>query len=265
MPSYPVPPRHRRILSPSQRLLRRAERLAEQGRCAQAVASLERAIAAGADAYEAALRIAEQCRARQEWPYALLAAEKAVALAPKRLLAYEALTAIALEAGLYERAVQTSLLMLKLAPKHLPAHNALGVAYMQMGNLDAAMRTINTLIRLDPLSPAHHFKKGLLCQDKNEIGLAMQEFAEVIRLDRNGPYAEAAQEALDMLDTFQIDQIITLASEDIVFRAKLLRDTIEAVLERGFTLTENGMRALQELSMNLLPETTGPARLLHYN
>jgi tetratricopeptide (TPR) repeat protein len=248
-----------------QRTLRRAERLIEQKQHVRAAALLERVFAIETIEYEGALWIARLYREMMHWPAALAAAERAIALAPNRLPAYEILMGIALEAGDRPRAVAASQALIKIAPRHIPAHSALGAVYIQMGDMEAAMRVTNTLIRLDPETAAHHFKKALLCQHQGEVALAVYEFTQTMRLDRDGSYAEAAREALETLDAYQINQIFTLAMEDAVFRAKLLRDPAEAALERGFALSDAGCQLLAELSSNALPEIPAPCRPILYN
>lgn len=264
-PETLTPVRPRRASSSRQRLLRRAEEEAERGDYHQAVASLERAIAEGANAYDIRLRIAELYRQAKEWGAAMASAEAARALTPNRLPAYEALMTIALESGNYARAVSACNALIKIAPRHLLAYSALGAAYIQMGEVDAAMRATNTLIRLDPETPSHHFKKALLCQHKSEIALAVHEFSETIRLDLDGPYAEAARDALETLDIFQLNQIVTLAIEDRVFRTRLERDALEAIMVRGFALSENGSQILMEILSQPLPEFPEPCMPLLYN
>lgn len=259
----PVP--RPRTLRPEERLRRRAERLAQSGDFSQAIVHLELAVAAGADASECYLRIAEHQRTLANLPEAMLAAEKSLALAPDRLSTYEAVAAIALEMGDYQRAIEVSNALIKLSPRHIPAYSALGAAYIQIGDVDAAMRVTNTLIRLDPESPSHHFKKALLCQHKNEVALAVHEFMQAIRMDPASPHAEAALEALETLDSFQLNHIITLAMEDAVFRAKMTRDPVNAVIERGFALSDFGNEALLELTQQLLLEQLPNLRPLRYN
>ncbi len=248
-----------------QRHLARATSQADAGRWRQAVVSLERAIASGGDAYTCTLRIAEVYRTAELWPDALEAAERAALLAPRRVLAHEAITAIALQAGDYERAIAASNAIIKISPRHIAAYNALGAAYIQMGETDAAMRVTNTLIRLDPQTPAHRFKKALLCQHKNEVALAVHEFTEVIRLDPEGPHAEAAMDALETLDHHQLDQILTLAMADTVFRLHLLRNAADAAEERGFALSETGKMILNEICSQSLPEWDEPCRPQFYH
>ena len=268
MPNFATPlsiPAVRQVTPPWRRHLLRADRQMQEGRPELAVGSLKRAIAAGADAYECTLRIAELYRHLEYWPLALAAAEQAVSLAPRRLLAYEAIIAISLETGNFERAIETSGALIKLAPRHLLAHSALGVAYMQMGEIDAAMRATNNLIRLDPLTPAHHFKKALLCQHKEEIALAVEAFTHTIVLDPDGPYAAAAQEALETLDNLQLNQILTLAMEDRIFRVYLQRNPPEAAAERGFVLSELGNHILTEICNEPMPESHLPSLPQCYN
>jgi tetratricopeptide (TPR) repeat protein len=248
-----------------QRLLKRAERQIEQRRYHQAIASLQRAIATGADEYTCTLHIAAIYSLEQRWDGAFGALERAISLAPRRTLGHELLMDVAIEAGDPDRALSASQALIKLVPRHISAHNALGAIYMQRGDVDAAMRVTNTLIRLDPKSPAHHFKKALLCQHKGEVALAVQEFTITHRLDPEGLYSDAAREALENLDSYQINQVLTLAMEDVVFRAKLLRDAPEAAEDRGFALSDMGNHILGELCTQLLTEVPDRCRPLRYN
>jgi tetratricopeptide (TPR) repeat protein len=248
-----------------QRLLKRAERQIEQRRYHEAVASLQRAIATGADEYTCTLHIAVIYSIEQYWENAFVALEKAISLAPNRTVGLELLMDIAIEAGDPNRALAASQALIKLVPRHLSAHNALGAIYMQRGDVDAAIRVTNTLIRLDPKNPANHFKKALLCQHKGEVGLAVEEFTLAYRLDPDGIYADPARDALENLDSYQINQVLTLAMEDLVFRAKLMRDAEDAVAERGYALSSMGNHILGELCEDLLDDVPTQCRPLRYN
>lgn len=246
------------------RFLRRAERKIAQGQYEEAVDSLKQARSAGADGCYCTLRIAEVYQANRQWPAALDAAEEAASLAPEHLAVQEKYREIALEAGDRKRIVAACLRCIKLAPRSIPAYTALGAAYFEMGQSDAALRTLNTLIRLDGLNPAHRFKKALICQHQGEVSLAVREFAEALRMEPEGPYAAAAREALETLDAFQINQILTLAVEDVIFRAHLLREPGEAAEGRGFTLSERGVQALGDICQPFLSEMPAPPRLMQY-
>jgi tetratricopeptide (TPR) repeat protein len=248
-----------------QRALDRAEKQIAQGRYTQAISSLERAMEVGADGYVCSLRIADLYRSMRQWKAVFAVAEQAIALAPARTAAYEVLMEVALEAGDRERAMAASQALIKIAPRHIPAYNALGTAYMQIGNVEAAMRIARTLIRLDPETPTHHFKLALLCQHQGEVALAVHEFMQTIRLAPDGPFAEAARDALETLDIYQLNQIVTLALEDTVFRAKLSRDPVDAAIERGFALSSAGDHLLTEFCSDTLPDFPSATRTLRYN
>ena len=66
-----------------------------------------------------------------------------------------------------------------------------------------------------------------------------------------------AEDALEMLDDEQTRQILLLASEDWFFLLKLRRDLAEAVAERGFCLSEDGLARLGYLLPHEFPEWAG--------
>ena len=251
--------------SSSLRLLKRAQKHIAHKHYEEAVTDLRRAIASGADAYACTLHIADLESRRQNWMRALCAAEQAVALAPERLTAYEALMTIALNAGDFERAIAACQTLLKRAPRHLTAHETLGMIYMQAGDVDAALRVLNALLRFTPDNPACHFRKGLLCQHKGEIGAAIEAFCATLYLDPDGPFAEEAREAVEALDAFQLNQILTLGMDDMVFRAQLRRGAGAAASARGFVLSEQGAHILADLCVHLLPDALEHCRSLRVN
>ncbi len=255
----------RRVKTFAQRALERAEQSLAARKYDEAARVLAQIVAEGLTDAECALRVAGLYRELRLWRQALYAVERAIALQGATFAAYEMLLATALEAGDRPRALAASHALIKIAPRHIPAHSAQGAVYIQMGDVEAAMRVANTLIRLDPDTAAHHFKKALLCQHQGEVALAVHEFSQTIRLDPDGPHAGAAREAVETLDVFQINHILTLAMEDVVFRAKLQRDPVEAVIERGFALSDNGGAILTELAQHALPEFPHAARPLFYN
>ena len=172
---------------------------------------------------------------------------------------------LALERGDFPHAISTGRAILKAWPRHIGALDTLGAAYVQSGDVAAALRVANALIRIDPDAPVHHFKKALLCQHQSNVSQAVLEFTQAILLDPNGEHADDAREALENLDTYQLNQIVTLAIEDTVFRVKLTRDAVEAVEERGFFLSETGKQILNELSSRIVPDFCEPCRSMRYN
>jgi tetratricopeptide (TPR) repeat protein len=247
------------------REIRRAEQFAAQGDVPEAIRSLEEALHLGADRYTCFLRLARLYQTRQQWPEAVRAAERAIAEDPGKLTAREAIISFHLENRDYERAIDASKALLKIAPRHVPARDALGAAYLGLGDVDAAMRVANDLIRLDPASPAHRFTKAHLCQHRGEVRMAVEEFQRVVALAPESDAAEAAREQLDALDAFQLNQILTLACDDSIFRAKLEQDSDAATAERGFCLSDSGRDALRDLVSDGLPTFGPPPRPVLYN
>lgn len=248
-----------------QRLLHEAEQQLASGQAELAAEVVERALALCPQSYACALRAADLYRRMRRWNAAFGALEQAMAFVPARRTAREMALTIALEAGDRQRILAAGQALLRQEPRHLAAHNALGAVYMQMGDVESAMRAAGALLRLDPLNPAHHFKMALLSQHKGDIAVAVEEFMQTLALEPDGPHAEAAREALEILDMHQIHQIAILAMEDMVFRAKLSRDAVEAALERGFTLSAFGNQALVELTTYNLADLPEPERPLLYN
>jgi tetratricopeptide (TPR) repeat protein len=230
------------------RAVRRAEQQAELGQIPEAIQSLEKALQFGADRYDCYLRIAKLHQTCGRWLEAVSAAQRAIAEHPDRLSAHEAVIALFLESRDYARAVSASLAMLKRFPRHVPARDALGAAYIGLGDMEAAMRVAGDLIRIDPTDPTHRFKKAILCQHQGELRMAIEEFQRVVDMAPDTDLAQSAREQLDLLDLHQLRGILLLASEDTVFRGKLVRDSELAIAERGFCLSEVGRQRLDELA-----------------
>ena len=243
--------------------LRRAERHIEKGNFDSALRSLETAKRSGADTYLCTLRMASLYRQLQRWPEAVEAAEQATLLDPKRLSGWEILLEFAEETGDRTLALAASKTLLQLSPRHIPAHIIQANAHMKEGNTEAALRVLNTLIRLSPESPDHHFHKAQLSQHVNDIPAAVEEFIQVIRLDPSGEFADEARMNVEALDLFQLSQIAMLASEDPVFRAKLFRNCLNAIDERGYYLGPLGEQLLIEfceVAINEFPSVQSPVR-----
>lgn len=228
------------------RAMRRAERLAESGRVKEAILSLRLAIRYGADRYTCYLRLARLYQTRQQWREALLAATRAVEEDPGKLSAREALIALYLEAREYLKAIDASLQLLRMAPRHVPARDALGAAYIGIGDVEAAIRVANDLVRIDPDDPSHRYKRALLCQHQGEMELAIQDFERVEAVAEDSELAENARQQLDVIDSVQGADVLTLATDDPVFRARLIWETSAALQEKGFHLSEQGRQRVVE-------------------
>lgn len=258
----------RRIPTEAQRAareLRRAERFAKRGQVNEAIASLQQALQFGADRYTCYLQLARLYQAQGQWPEAVSAAEKAIAADPRQVPARETIIALYLEARNYERAIAASQELLKISPRHLPARDALGAAYIGVGDVDAAARVTNELIRLEPNNAAHHFTKALLCQHRGEVRMAVEEFCRVLDMAEGTELAACAREHLDAIDAFQINQILALAMDDPLFRLRVLQNPEQAIVERGFFLSESGQQILHTLAAQELAELTTECKTRLYH
>ncbi len=245
--------------------LESAERALERKQYGRAIIGLRRAIAAGADGYSCSLRIAEVYRQLRAWPSAMAAAEQAAAILPARLDAYDKQIEIAMESGALDRAIAAAQAAIRVAPRYVPAFQALASAYTKVGDTRAAIRTVGQLIQFEPGNPSHRYHKALLCQDQGDVAESVREFMTVVVLEPEGEWSAPARDALETLDIFQLNQIVTLSLEDVVFRTQLLQDCDAAVTERGFLLSPMGTQLLLEYCHEALQDMTTDARPMQYH
>jgi tetratricopeptide (TPR) repeat protein len=220
-----------------------------QGDIAKAIDAILSAIQAGANQPACYLRLARLYESQRRWSLAVGAAEQALAFDPELVSAREAVIALALESRDYNRAISASMELLKRMPSHVPARDALGVAYMGLGDVVAAARVAADLVRLEPSEPSHRFKRAMLCQHQGDIRAAVEEFERVVDMAPESEIAQSAIDQLEALDEYQINDILLLAQEDMVFRNKILNDAGLAAAERGYTLSATGGDKLMGVAM----------------
>lgn len=248
-----------------QRHLSKAYQLTEEGQLHKALTCFERAIEMGADTYSCTLRMAEIYRDLGAPQIAMECIEKAMDLVPERTQGYELLIAITLESQDFTRAIEACKKLIKMAPRHVMAHTALATAYIQIEEFDKALRAVNVLIRFEPETADHHFKKAMLCQALQSYAIAAYHFCYVLHLEPDGIHASAAHDSLGVLDQCQVNQILLLANDDKVFRLKLQHNPLDAVLERGFYLSEYGLQTFLEISSQLMKNLPEPCHYRIYN
>ncbi len=251
----------RRVQARARRLARRAETLADAGRVEEAIACQSEVAALRPEDSGAFFRLGLLYREARRIGPAVDALRRAQCLSPDERDPREALIETLLEANRYPEVISEGRALVRLAPRSLFARDVLCVAYLQTGQLDKAVLVTGEMILLDPLSPAHHFKRAMLFQQQGSLKAAVGEYGRA--LDMASPGSEVhddAGDALRALDEFQAHQIILLASEDRMFRTKLRLDTAQAVDERGFCLSEDGLMRLQALAHHhFLDGTAAPS------
>lgn len=245
--------------------LRRADALVAAGQIDRALDHLRRLVAALPDSVRGRLRMATLLRERNRPGEALAVLRAAVARSPKSVPTREMLAELALEAGAWNEAVEQCRALLALSPNSLLARDVLSAAYLQRGHLTKALRVIDEMIRLDPHDAGNHFKRGVLLQQMGNVGGAVAAFQRALEMAPNSDAADESRAALEMLDSYQIRQIITLAVEDLGFRIQLRRDVAGAVSDKGYSLSESGLHALSQMRFDDLPDAPPGWRHVYYH
>jgi len=241
--------RQRRRIAAS---VKRADALMREGRLDEAAARLECAVQADPRNVRYLVRLAGVRRGQGRMDEAILLADRALALKKMDRSAEELLLQLLLETGRYEEVIDHGKRAIRSSPRNLYARDLMGVAYLQLGQLEKALHVTNELVHLDPTDAGNHFKRAVLFQQKGDLGKAIREFSRVVELDPDGEIADEARDAITWLDSFQLRQIIGLAMEDNVFRAKLARDAEQAAAEKGFILSIGGVSTLKQIDFDRL-------------
>lgn len=226
------------------RWLHRADALAASGKVEEAVAQLKTLVHALPDSTRGYLRLANLLRQRRRAGEAREILETAVAHVPDCPVSREALADICIEIGRFDDAIQHGQMLLNLQPRSIHARDLLSTAYLQRGQYERALRLTDAMIRLAPFDPGHHFKRGVILQQLGLLAGACHAFARTLELSPDDELAEACRMAIDLLERYQIRQLLTLASEDLLFRLHLLRAPAEIVAGRGFYLSEAALAVL---------------------
>ncbi len=247
------------------RSLRQADALIASGQKEKALAHLKRLVKQIPESVSGHLRMAsllrDACRALE----AVDVLQSAVERAPNDPDPREALADLYLEMGRWDNAIQQANALLALSPRSLFARDILSAAFLQRGMIDLALRVTDEMILLEPTDPANHFKRGVLLHQKGLVSEAIQSFLRVLQIEPESDVAEESRIAVEMLDTFQLRQIVTLLVEDIPFRLRFLQHGNETLLERGYFLSERGLSTIQQMSFENLPPAPPGWRQYLYN
>jgi tetratricopeptide (TPR) repeat protein len=246
--------------------LQKVETLIAQGQTDKAIDHLRKLITALPDSTRGHLRIASLLHEKRQSTEAVDILRTVIRRAPAaEAAAREVLAEICLEVGRPDEAIEHSRAILQKTPRSLFARDVLSAAYLQCGRLDESLRVIQEMIQLDPLDAANHFKKGVLLQQKGQLHAATVSFMRVLQMDSDSEAADESRAALEMLDGCQIRQIIMLAVEDVPFRLRLRRQPEEAVIARGFLLSDYGLAALSQMRFDDLPDSPPGWQQYYYN
>jgi tetratricopeptide (TPR) repeat protein len=255
----------RKTESRETRSLRRADALAAEGKIDRAMDHLRKLILAVPGSLRGRIRLATLLREKNRAVEALEVLRAAVISAPQNLQPREMLAELCLESGRWDEAVEQCRVLLTVSPNSLAARDVLSAIHLQRGHLEKALRVIDEMIRLDPHDAGNHFKRGVLLQQMGNVGGAVSAFERALEMAPDTEAAEESRIALEMLDNYQIRQVITLAVEDIGFRVQLRRDSTRAVSSKGYILSSSGMIALSQMRFDDLPDAPPGWRHLFYH
>jgi tetratricopeptide (TPR) repeat protein len=234
-------------------IMKHADSLAELGQYDEAIEHMKEAMALCPKDPNCSIRLASFYQAQNQMGLAIEAMHRVIELDPRNSGIQQILLRTLIEMGRYEEAVDTSNRLLKRSPKNILARDILGIVYLQQGRLDKALKVTEELIHIAPTDSAHHFKKAVLLQQKGEIAAAMTAFLRALEMDPDGEMADDTMDAIAALDGYQLRQILTVAVEDAVFKAKLALDPETALRERGFKLSPSGISTLMQINLSDIP------------
>jgi tetratricopeptide (TPR) repeat protein len=135
--------------------------------------------------------------------------------------------------------------------------DSLAFIYIQQERFQDALPLILRALRIAPMDPLLQFKLAAVYQQLGKFADAAQAFRKVIALAPGTDLAEDAQELLDLMDSQQLEQVITLCMEDPVFRISLMRDPKGTLEARGFALSEASMEIVVNMDISRLPKRWG--------
>lgn len=253
------PSERRRLQARARRLARRAEDLASAGRYDEAIACQSEVVTLRPDDGDAHLRLGLLYREVHCIDDALSAFRRATSLDPAHSDPREALIETLLEAGRYPETISEAKALVRVSARNVFARDVLSVAYLQVGDLERALHMTTEMVRLDPLNAGHHFKRALLFQQQGNLTGALAEYQRARDLALVGSeLQDDALEALEAMDDFQLRQIFVLASEDLAFRYQLMQDATEAVTDRGYALTPEGLSRARQFASDYAPDIALP-------
>jgi len=155
---------------------------------------------------------------------------------------------VMIESGDGEGAVRECRRWLQEAPDHPTPLEHLMDFYWRQREFQQALELANRLVQLQPTSPYYRLRRACLLDDMGRYAQAVEDYQRLTD-DEMAPIEVAllAQMELDRLDRQQMEVLIPLLMEDVVFRVEFLRNPIEAVRERGFRFSDDGEQMLAYL------------------
>jgi len=160
--------------------------------------------------------------------------------------------------GEHRKAVETCAKSRATGADRIPILDLMVMGYEHIDDIPNALVCITELVQAAPLDAYGHFRMGTILQRGADFSNAMARYAMAAELAGDHDHVrEEAEEAIETLDAIQLQQIVALASANVVFRAKLAREIEETLREYGFRVTDAAVGMLGSLDMDDLAPAAG--------
>ncbi len=167
-----------------------------------------------------------------------------------------------MSSGDFNQAEQMAAAMLKLHGEDLEGLGLMLDSLLAQGRVQDALPAAERLTMLTPQDYSAHYKLGKLLFELEDVPGAAIHFEAALELEPPDHLQRELGQVIELLDRLQARQILTLASEDTLFRMEL-RDDLEATLDdHGFHLSEDGLRRLAQFDLSQLGTTRAKRGLL---
>ena len=148
--------------------------------------------------------------------------------------------------------------VLAVRPNQHFALEMMATSLLHSDQTSVAMDFLRRLLVVSPRDPLHRLRFATLLQVQGQTGEAMQEWERIVALYPDSPFAEEAEEAIEMLDKTQIQHILLRAAEQSAFGWRLQRDLDAVLAEHEIYLSESGRETLRQIVWDGRPEETIP-------
>jgi tetratricopeptide (TPR) repeat protein len=176
---------------------------------------------------------------------------------------WQALAEAQWDARSWEGCIGACTRFLELQPRSLPVLEMQATALLQAGQPEQSMKVMQELLRLSPRDPLHRLRYATLLQLQGRSGDALREFQRVLLQYPDAPFVGEANEAVEALDSIQIQQILMIAGEEHDFRYSLQQEMETVLSANGFYLSENGRESLRNMLGDGRPDIEAAPTRIH--
>lgn len=120
-------------------------------------------------------------------------------------------------------------------------------AQLHDSRIEEALESVHRLLLISPRDPLHRLKRAALLQMLGRCGESLLEFERVAQTFPDSIFSREAEEAIEVLDKLQIQQVLVRASEQYDFGVLLQRDIDRALTESAYYLSESGRETLRQM------------------